>query len=106
MNKKDLEPLSPDEGFNGNLTAKPKNMSMTGQAPVNEEDISEAMDYGEMNLEDAKDSGYTDQNEKAVSLAKRDVEGSPTGAYTDIGAGRSSVVHHHSEVDKKSDPHH
>ncbi len=46
----------------------------------------------EMNAEDAVTSGYTDKKGHAVSRAKKDVKGSPTGAFTDIGAGRSSVV--------------
>jgi hypothetical protein len=50
------------------------------------------IDYGKMNEKDAQESGYTDQNGHAVSLAKKDKPGSPTGAYTDVGAGRSSVV--------------
>lgn len=45
------------------------------------------------NLEDAKISGYTDEKGHAVSKARKDRVGSPTGAYTDIGAGRSSAVH-------------
>ena len=51
----------------------------------------------EQKLSDAKASGYVGKDGKAVSMAKPDVEGSPTGAFTDIGAGRSSVVkpHHH-----------
>jgi hypothetical protein len=57
-----------------------------------------ATDYGDMNLKDAQESGYTDKKGHAVSMAKRDVKGSPTGAYTDIGAGRSSVVHKHGET--------
>lgn len=51
-------------------------------------------------MSDAKESGYVGKNGKAVSMAKPDVVGSPTGAFTDIGAGRSSVVkpHHHKEA--------
>lgn len=50
------------------------------------------MTYRKANLEDAKISGYTDENGKAIDMAKPDVKGHPTGALTDIGAGRSSVV--------------
>lgn len=50
------------------------------------------MKYSKANLEDAKISGYTDENGNAVEMAKPDVKGNPTGALTDIGAGRSSVV--------------
>jgi len=46
-------------------------------------------------MSDAKESGYIGKSGKAVSIAKPDVEGSPTGAFTDVGAGRSSVVKHH-----------
>jgi hypothetical protein len=38
----------------------------------------------------------------AVSMAKKDVKGSPTGAYTDIGAGRSSVVISKKENEQKT----
>ncbi|MBC7740906.1 MAG: hypothetical protein H7061_01835 [Bdellovibrionaceae bacterium] len=61
----------------------------TPQSTINS---SQAMDYGTMNAKDAKESGYTDESGKAVDMAKPDVKGSPTGAYTDIGAGRSGVV--------------
>lgn len=43
-------------------------------------------------LAEARISGYVGKNGKAVSMAKPDVQGSPTGAFTDLGAGRSSVV--------------
>lgn len=50
------------------------------------------MKYRKANLEDAKISGYTDENGQAIEMAKPDVKGHPTGALTDVGAGRSSVV--------------
>ena len=52
----------------------------------------QSMDYGKMNEQDAKDSGYTGQKAQAVDMAKPDVKGRPTGAYTDIAAARSDVV--------------
>ncbi|WP_373998172.1 hypothetical protein [Bdellovibrio bacteriovorus] len=64
---------------------------------------SHKMNYGKMNERDARASGYTDKQGRAVDMAKPDVEGSPTGAYTDIGAGRSSVVH--PSPKKSEDPH-
>ncbi|KHD89209.1 MAG: hypothetical protein OM95_05185 [Bdellovibrio sp. ArHS] len=54
---------------------------------------SHRMNYGKMNEHDARASGYTNKQGHAVDMAKPDVKGSPTGALTDIGAGRSSVVH-------------
>lgn len=50
------------------------------------------MKYRKANLEDAKISGYTDENGNAIEMAKPDVKGHPTGALTDVGAGRSSVA--------------
>jgi len=82
-----------EETFNGNFTAIPKEISSADQASTDADLVVTAMDYGEMNVADAHESGYTDDEGHAVAMAKEDVEGSPTGAYTDIGAGRSSVVH-------------
>ena len=62
------------------------------------------MDYPEMNEQDAKISGYTDRKGQAVDMAKKNVKGSPTGAYTDIGAGRSSVVKDHKTVEDAPKP--
>ena len=83
------------ERYDGNVTAKPKDMAEIADVIVNDDLATETLDFGEMNLEDAKASGYTDENGNAISKAVHDVEGSPTGAFTDIGAGRSSVVKHH-----------
>lgn len=58
------------------------------------ESLPPSLEYGEMNEADARASGYTDEQGHAVSMAKKDVKGIPTGALTDIGAGRSSAVHH------------
>ena len=89
-----------------NITAMPEDTITPDQADrlAADPDEAAAFEYGEMNLQDAKESGYTDENGNAVSKARKDVEGSPTGAYTDIGAGRSSAVHHRDDKDK--DRHH
>jgi hypothetical protein len=58
---------------------------------------STPVDYGEMNEKDARNSGYIDDQGHAKSMAKKDKPGHPTGAYTDVGAGRSSVVHKESD---------
>jgi hypothetical protein len=92
----DVPVISPNDSFNADLDAQPKENRPVQDAT----DVST-----EMNLEDAKESGYTDENGKAVSMAKKDVIGSPTGAYTDIGIGRSSAVVSHSDR-KKEDSHH
>ncbi|KYG66977.1 hypothetical protein AZI86_08115 [Bdellovibrio bacteriovorus] len=88
------ENLSPEQTFNSNYTAKPKPRIIT-QELIEQDGPPEKIDYGTMNLDDAIESGYTDEEGHAVSMAKHDVEGSPTGAFTDIGAGRSSVVKKH-----------
>ncbi|MBC7421206.1 MAG: hypothetical protein H7328_10805 [Bdellovibrio sp.] len=62
--------------------------------------VSRTVDVGTMNEKDAKIPGYTDKNGHAVSNAKKDIPGHPTGALTDIGAGRSSVVRTEKEKDK------
>ncbi|MBC7371401.1 MAG: hypothetical protein H7326_07550 [Bdellovibrionaceae bacterium] len=96
MSKEKKEIEMPEDTFNGNYSAMPKAM---GTPNINKDtDIGESeIEFGEMNEEDAIESGYTGKDGKAISTAKQDVEGNPTGAYTDIGAGRSSVVHHHNE---------
>lgn len=92
-NSKSTVTPSPNERLNGNLTAQPKDIPQVDQNAADAE-MGPAVDYGEASLQDAKESGYTDENGKAISKAKPDVEGSPTGAYTDIGAGRSSAIRH------------
>ena len=84
------------ETFNGNFTAIPKDNSQVG-ADVDDLRAAE-IDYGSMNEEDAKESGYTGANGEAVDMAKPDVEGRPTGALTDLGAGRSGVVERHGQL--------
>lgn len=87
----------PTDSFNGNLSARPKSSHHPTNVNASEKELSgrkheyEEMS-GEMNLADARRSGYTDKEGHAVDMAKKDRRGSPTGAYTDIGAGRSSVV--------------
>lgn len=78
-----------NDSMNDGFTAKP----MTGSA----DQLETAFEYGEMNEKDAKESGYTDKEGHAKSMAKKDVEGSPTGAYTDVGHGRSGVVKPHGD---------
>lgn len=92
----------PNDTLNENMSARPTNTAPFTSDETDPDVVTRGMDYGEMNLQDAKESGYTDKNGHAVSKAKKDVTGSPTGAYTDVGAGRSSVVHHHSPEDKKT----
>lgn len=93
----DRETLNPDvttkipstnknQTLDGDVTARSKGLELEEPGPE---------DVGEMNIPDAKASGYTDEEGKAVSKSKENVKGSPTGAYTDIGAGRSSVVRKH-----------
>jgi hypothetical protein len=91
----------PDDSINSNNTAIPQSGGSVEQAAADPDQVANNLDYGKMNLDDAKASGYTDENGKAISKARKDVPGSPTGAYTDIGAGRSSVVHHHPDDKNK-----
>ena len=94
MSKDKVIPATPDGSFNGDLTALPKRHHPEVHNATDKELSGKKMDYGKMNLTDAKRSGYTDRNGHAVDMAKKDRKGDPTGAYTDIGAGRSSVVRH------------
>jgi hypothetical protein len=73
-----------DGSFNQGLTAQPKSR-------VSEEEIT-PFDTEHANIKTAQESGYTDKKGHAKGMAKTDVLGHPTGAYTDVGAGRSSVV--------------
>jgi hypothetical protein len=101
----DAENTVSNSTFNGNLSARPKG-SGTADEVSPQDSIEDQVDFGEMNAEDAKASGYTDEKGRAVSKAKQDVVGSPTGAYTDIGAGRSSAVHHVDPKEANKDRHH
>jgi hypothetical protein len=80
-----------NQSINDGFTAQPTPVPGVSQAAS---EVETAFDYGDMNEDDAKASGYTDKKGHAKSMAKPDVKGSPTGAFTDIGAGRSSVVKH------------
>lgn len=97
VKKGETVPMSPNQRINGNLTAQPKDIPQVDEGAADTEMGGAIPEPGEMNLKDARESGYTDENGNAVSMAKKDVKGSPTGAYTDIGAGRSSAVHHRDE---------
>jgi len=88
----------PDSTINGHLTAQPREVNDDHHVGT-EVDLAETnLDYGKMNLKDAKASGYTDKKGHAVSMAVKDPKGHPTGAYTDIGAGRSSAVVSRDEI--------
>ena len=89
-------PTSPNQRLNGNLTAQPKDIPQVDEGAADTEMGAAVAENSEMNVKDAKDSGYTDEKGQAVSKAKPDVKGSPTGAFTDVGAGRSSAVRPHS----------
>ncbi len=54
------------------------------------------IDAGANSLEDAKISGYTDEQGHAISRARRDETESTVGGYTNITSGRSSAVHRRS----------
>lgn len=86
-----------ENSFNGNFTAIPKDMP-TANVHADPDLVATTMDFGDMNLEDAMESGYTDEEGRAISSdAKGSTESFSTGAYTDLGAGRSAVVHRHGE---------
>ncbi|MBX3040546.1 MAG: hypothetical protein KF789_07570 [Bdellovibrionaceae bacterium] len=55
---------------------------------------SEQLDFGEMNEEEARESGYfgEDEFDRSKPLPKSHSHESPTGSLTDVGAGRSSAV--------------
>ena len=80
--------MAGEESINGNFTAIPKSTNS-----LDADAADSGVDFGEMNEADARESGYTDADGEAVELARPDIEGSPTGAFTDLGAGRSGVVH-------------
>jgi hypothetical protein len=98
--QKNEQPNLPEDSFNGNLTAIPKDVP-SANIQADPDLVATQMDYGTMNADDARESGYMDEEGHAVSTSREDVEGNPTGAYTDIGAGRSSVVHPHISNDAK-----
>lgn len=76
-------------------TAIPKSMNSAAVETGDIDLVESQIEFGEANEDEAREAGYIGEDGKAVDMAKPDKEGSPTGAFTDIGAGRSSVVHHH-----------
>jgi hypothetical protein len=78
---KNKSPSLPEDSFNGNLTALPKDVT-SDNVSADSDLVATPMDYGTMNAEDAKESGYTDEKGQAVSMAKGDIPG-----------GRSSPIH-------------
>lgn len=97
MNEKNIKKIPtddrlPSDTINQNLTARPKDIPESDEIAENADRASTSMDYGTMNLKDAQESGYTDKNGNAVSMSKKSTDPSPTGAYTDLGAGRSSAI--------------
>jgi hypothetical protein len=86
--------------LNGTYTAIPKQKNSAAIESGDVDLIEEEMEFGKANEKEARESGYVGADGKAVELAKPDVKGSPTGAYTDIGAGRSSVVHQRSDQEE------
>jgi hypothetical protein len=79
--------------LDGGVTARPHDLTPAEQAVQGDGSMSiDPFDYGNMNEDDARQSGYIGPNGKAVSKSIPDKGGHPTGAYTDIGAGRSSTV--------------
>jgi hypothetical protein len=85
------------DSLNGAYTAIPKQKNSAALETGDVDLIEEKMEFGKASEREARECGYVGADGKAVEMAKQDVKGSPTGAYTDIGAGRSSVVHPHSD---------
>lgn len=94
MAKEKISPATSEDSLNADFSAIPKKHHPEAHLPTDKELSGKKLDYGDMTLADAKRSGYTDRKGHAVEMTKKDRPGSPTGAYTDIGAGRSSVVKH------------
>jgi hypothetical protein len=82
----DRSQIEKDLSLNDGLTAQPKNDASS--------ETETAFDTENASVESARASGYTDAKGRAKDMAKPDKQGSPTGAYTDVGAGRSSAVTH------------
>lgn len=76
-------------------TAIPKSLNSAAIETGDADLVENQFEFGEASEEEAREAGYIGEDGKAVDMAKPDKPGSPTGAFTDIGAGRSSVVHHH-----------
>lgn len=96
---KKITELSPDgtssDPSNGSFTARPQKQGASPEAVIDTEGPAATFDYGEMNLQDAIESGYVNQDGQAADMSKEDIKGSSTGAWTDVGAGRSSAVRRH-----------
>lgn len=90
----------PKDSLNSGLTAIPKGAASVDDASADPDLVATQMDFGTSSEQEAKESGYIGEDGKAVSKARKDTEGSPTGAYTDVGAGRSSAVVHKDQSDK------
>lgn len=57
---------------------------------------SDQEDFGETSESEARQAGYmNEENKKAPPRDRRDDEGHGTGAYTDLGRGRSGSVRKH-----------
>ena len=69
--EKDAHLVPPEATFNGGFTAIPKDISSLDESTVDSADLPDMrMDYGDMNEEDAKELGYTDEAGRAISTAK------------------------------------
>ncbi len=95
----------PTDSLNAGFTAIPKGATSADEASADPELVASPMEFGTMNERDARESGYIGKNGRAISKSRADKRGSPTGAYTDIGAGRSSVVVHPA-TENKINQHH
>lgn len=78
-----------------------KNQDAYLKARIRKEARRAAAEKESPNLKDARELGYMDREGHAVSMARTDRVGHPTGALTDIGEGRSSAVKRRSEMRKK-----
>lgn len=88
--------ITDQNGKNGGITAQPKGDGRS--------EVETAFDTDSASVTSARKAGYINGEGEAVEMAKSDVEGSPTGAYTDIGSGRSSVVKSHKTIEKGPEP--
>jgi hypothetical protein len=95
----------PADSLNANLTAIPKGAASADEASADPDLVASPMEFGTMNERDARESGYIGKNGKAVSKSRKNKKGSPTGAYTDIGAGRSSAVTHKTTNNDNNESH-
>lgn len=91
LRSEDFDEILPEDSFNGRYTALPKDAHSADEVSADPDLGASRMDFGAMNPRDAELSGYTKKGH-AVSKARPDNVGSPTGAYTDVGRGHSSAV--------------